>query len=66
MDKKVVNLKGGDKRVWPVLYHQKLGIKALTSGWKNFFLSNKLRIGDECTFILENESETIFRIDVKR
>ncbi|KAL1827129.1 hypothetical protein ACET3Z_005541 [Daucus carota] len=66
MDKKVVNLKGGDKRVWPVLYHQKLGIKALTSGWKNFFMSNRLQIGDECTFILENESETTFRIDVKR
>lgn len=64
VEKKVVNLKGPDKRVWPVLYHHKFGIKALTSGWKNFFTSYKLQIGDECAFILENEAETIFRIDV--
>ncbi|KAK1356479.1 hypothetical protein POM88_049735 [Heracleum sosnowskyi] len=63
-EKKVVNLKGPDKRVWPVLFYRKFGIKAFTSGWKNVFMSYRLRIGDECAVVLENEAETIFRIDV--
>nr|XP_017245387.1 PREDICTED: uncharacterized protein LOC108217046 [Daucus carota subsp. sativus] len=33
-EKKVVNLEGPDQKVWPVLYHNKLGIKALTGGWE--------------------------------
>lgn len=65
-EKKVVYLKGPDKRVWPVLYHHKFGIKAFTSGWKNFFMSYRLRIGDECALVLEKEAEPIFRIDVNR
>ncbi|KAL8088940.1 hypothetical protein AgCh_038638 [Apium graveolens] len=64
--KKVVNLKGPDERVWPILFHQKFGIKAFTSGWKNFFMSYRLRIGDECAVVLENEAETIFKIDFNR
>lgn len=66
IEKKVINLEGPNKLVWPVLYHNKLGIKALSSGWENFFMSNRLRIGDECAFILENVENTIFRIDVTR
>ncbi|KAL1829350.1 hypothetical protein ACET3Z_007762 [Daucus carota] len=64
-EKKVVNLQGPNQKVWPVLYHNKLGIKALTSGWENFCMSNGLRIGDECAFKLVDEEKTIFRIDVK-
>ncbi|XP_074330563.1 uncharacterized protein LOC141667832 [Apium graveolens] len=65
-EKKVVLLRGPDGRVWPVLYHNKHGIKVLTSGWRNFFISCMLQIGDECAFILEDEAEAKFRIHVNR
>lgn len=63
---KVVNLLGPDERVCPVLYHNNRGIKALTCNWINFFKSCRLRKGDECIFILEDEAETRFRIGVNR
>ncbi|KAK1375847.1 hypothetical protein POM88_032040 [Heracleum sosnowskyi] len=65
-DKKVVLLGGPDGRVWPVLYYNKHGIKALTSGWERFFMSCMLQTGDECAFTLEDEAEAKFRIDVNR
>lgn len=62
--KKVVNLQGPNEVVWPVLYHNELGTKALTSGWEHFYRSCRLRKGDKCAFILEDEEETTFRVDV--
>ncbi|KAK1375846.1 Casein kinase II subunit beta [Heracleum sosnowskyi] len=64
VEKKVVNLQGPNKEVWPVLYQNELGIKALTSGWENFYRSCRLRKGHKCAFILEDEAETTFRVNV--
>lgn len=64
VEKKVVNLQGPNEEVWPVLYQNELGIKALTSGWEHFYSSCRLQKGDKCGFILEDEATSTFRVDV--
>ncbi|GMH31466.1 hypothetical protein Nepgr_033309 [Nepenthes gracilis] len=63
---KVVVLRDPDMRLWPVLYHEKLCFKVLTSGWPEFSKANNVRPGDQCCFAIENEAEGIYRVRIIR
>lgn len=66
--KKVVLLRnGGD--LWPVLYQNKVGLKALTQSWEVFARERGIQPGDNCEFVLENEPNgdlpcSVFRVHV--
>ncbi|WCJ36204.1 B3 domain-containing protein Os12g0591400 [Euphorbia peplus] len=60
----LVFLKGPTMGLWPVFYHETPKLKILRGGWKAFCQCNKIRPGDECTFLIENEDEDIFRVTV--
>ncbi|KAL6997045.1 hypothetical protein U1Q18_007169 [Sarracenia purpurea var. burkii] len=62
--KVVVLIRDPELRLWPVLYHEKYGLKVLTSGWQTFVEVNNIRPGDECVFEVENESECIYRVGI--
>ncbi|KAF7151989.1 hypothetical protein RHSIM_Rhsim01G0114700 [Rhododendron simsii] len=70
----VVLLRDPESRLWPVVYHEKSQIKALTSGWEVFVKENSIRPGDECAFEVENEREgtsknereVIFKVGIVR
>lgn len=64
MEKKVVFLRDPEKRLWPVLYHEKPGLQVLTSGWEDFGRANNIQPGDECAFMLENEVEGIYIVHI--
>uniref|UniRef100_A0A5B6YGL8 TF-B3 domain-containing protein n=1 Tax=Davidia involucrata TaxID=16924 RepID=A0A5B6YGL8_DAVIN len=66
MERKVVLLRDPVKRLWPVLYHQKYGLKILTSGWEAFSKANNIQPGDQCVFGVENEPECIYRVSFVR
>ncbi|CAL5374219.1 unnamed protein product [Camellia sinensis] len=53
-------------RLWPVIYHEKQGIKVLASGWEAFCKANRIQVGDECTFEIEDVSECIYEVSVDR
>ncbi|KAI3759457.1 hypothetical protein L6452_07297 [Arctium lappa] len=66
--KKVVLLRnGGD--LWPVLYQNKVGLKALTQSWEVFARERGIQPGDNCEFVLETEPYgdlpcSVFRVHV--
>ncbi|XP_058189187.1 B3 domain-containing protein Os02g0598200-like isoform X4 [Rhododendron vialii] len=70
----VVLLRDPESRLWPVVYHEKSQIKALTSGWEAFVKENSIQPGDECAFEVENECEgtsknereVIFKVGIVR
>ncbi|XP_010663044.1 uncharacterized protein LOC104882266 isoform X2 [Vitis vinifera] len=64
MERKVVVLQDPDKKSWPVLYHERQGFKALTSGWEDFSRANNIQPGDECVFTLENELKGIYAVRI--
>ncbi|CAL5376076.1 unnamed protein product [Camellia sinensis] len=53
-------------RLWPVIYHEKQGIKVLASGWEAFCKVNRIQVGDECAFEIEDVSECIYEVSVDR
>ncbi|THG13222.1 hypothetical protein TEA_008608 [Camellia sinensis var. sinensis] len=53
-------------RLWPVIYHEKQGIKVLASGWEAFCKANRIHVGDECAFEIEDVSECIYEVSVDR
>lgn len=60
----VVLLQDPESRLWPVAYHEKSQIKALTSGWEAFVKENRIRPGDDCDFEVKDKSEGIFKVSV--
>ncbi|XP_024969042.1 B3 domain-containing protein Os01g0905400-like isoform X2 [Cynara cardunculus var. scolymus] len=66
--KKVILLRnGGD--LWPVLYQNQLGLKALTQSWQVFARERGIQPGDNCEFVLESEPNadlpcSVFRVHV--
>ncbi|KAA8542178.1 hypothetical protein F0562_023330 [Nyssa sinensis] len=66
MERKVVFLQDPVKRLWPVLYHQKYGLKILASGWEAFSKGNNIQPGDQCVFGVENELECIYKVGIVR
>ncbi|KVI00748.1 B3 DNA binding domain-containing protein [Cynara cardunculus var. scolymus] len=66
--KKVILLRnGGD--LWPVLYQNQLGLKALTQSWQAFAKERGIQPGDNCEFVLESEPNadlpcSVFRVHV--
>ncbi|KAK2968260.1 hypothetical protein RJ640_030310 [Escallonia rubra] len=65
-ERKVVLLRGPDAKLWPILYHEKYGIKVLTTGWEAFSKANDIQVGDKCAFGLETGSESIYKVSVSR
>ncbi|KAI3435304.1 uncharacterized protein J3R85_006232 [Psidium guajava] len=63
-DRKVVFLKDPSKRMWPVLYHERSGLRALTSGWDGFRKANCIQQGDECVLQLKMTSSPRFLYEV--
>lgn len=67
MERKVlVRLRDPVSRLWPVIYHEKQGIKVLVSGWEAFCKANRIQVGDECAFEIEDVSECIYKVSVDR
>ncbi|GMP34036.1 hypothetical protein CsSME_00007085 [Camellia sinensis var. sinensis] len=67
MERKVlVRLRDPVSRLWPVIYHEKQGIKVLASGWEAFCKANRIQVGDECAFEIEDVSECIYKVSVDR
>ncbi|XP_028072774.1 purple acid phosphatase 2-like [Camellia sinensis] len=67
MERKVlVCLQDPVSRLWPVIYHEKQGIKVLASGWEAFCKANRIQVGDECAFEIEDVSECIYKVNVDR
>lgn len=51
-------------RLWPLLFHEKPGLKVLTSGWEDFARANNIHPGDEYVFMLEDEVEGIYAVRI--
>ncbi|XP_059664961.1 B3 domain-containing protein Os02g0598200-like isoform X2 [Cornus florida] len=64
MDRKLVLLRDPVSRLWPVLYHEKYGVKVLASGWKGFRKANNVQPGDQCGFAVEDVLECIYRVNI--
>lgn len=64
--RKVVVLRDPDMRKWPVLYHERSGLKVLTGGWEAFSRANNIQPGDECIFGVESYSESIYGVSIVR
>ncbi|KAL2932767.1 hypothetical protein RDABS01_015886 [Bienertia sinuspersici] len=47
---------------WPVIYHNKNGVRVLASGWDSFRKANNICVGDECVFMVNNLTKGIFRV----
>lgn len=66
--KKVILLRnGGD--LWPVLYQNKMGLKALTQSWGVYARERGIQPGDNCEFVLESEPNSdlpcsVFRVHI--
>lgn len=61
-----VLLRDPGSRLWPVFYHDRSGIKVLTSGWEAFARANSVQPGDECSFELEDKREWIYKVGIVR
>ncbi|KAH9625664.1 hypothetical protein KSS87_000057 [Heliosperma pusillum] len=66
MDQKLILLRDSAGKRWPVLYQERKGVKILANGWKEFRKHNSILPGDQCTFILENIEDCIFKVDILR
>lgn len=67
-DRKVVFLTDPSKRTWPVLYHERLGVRSLTSGWDGFRQANGIQRGDDCVFQLQilSNSQSLYKVSITR
>ncbi|KAI8016840.1 hypothetical protein LOK49_LG04G02931 [Camellia lanceoleosa] len=67
IQRKANNGKGGiSSPSRPSIYHEKQGIKVLASGWEAFCKANRIQVGDECAFEIEDVSECIYKVNVDR
>ncbi|PON85278.1 B3 DNA binding domain containing protein [Trema orientale] len=62
VERKVVLLQDPAQRLWPVLYHGKLRLIVITTGWEAFSKANGIQSGDQCLFKIENEFEGIYSV----
>ncbi|KAI3921215.1 hypothetical protein MKW92_052826, partial [Papaver armeniacum] len=65
-DKKIVVLRDSAMRKWPVLYHERSSFRVLASGWKALAEANNLQKGDMCLMSVENASEGLLQLEIKR
>lgn len=50
--------------LWPVLYQNKVGLKALTQSWEVFARQKGIQPGDKCEFVLESEANSNYTCSV--
>ncbi|XP_042004588.1 uncharacterized protein LOC121753368 isoform X2 [Salvia splendens] len=60
----IVYLRDSVRRIWPVVYCEYVGGRALTVNWTNFCELNNIKPGDNCRFEVEDSSLFVFRVDV--
>ncbi|XP_020244817.1 B3 domain-containing protein Os04g0386900-like [Asparagus officinalis] len=60
-----VILSCGD-RSWRVKYSGQLFLKRITTGWREFALDNKLKVGDGCIYELLDRKHLEFRVQILR
>lgn len=60
----IVYLRDSVGRIWPVVYCEYIGSRALTVNWTNFCEQNNIKPGDKCRFQVEDSSLHVFRVDV--
>ncbi|KAG9153633.1 hypothetical protein Leryth_008566 [Lithospermum erythrorhizon] len=61
---RTIYLRAPDRKVFPVTYQQKNGIRVLASGWQLVKLSYHLHAGDWCRIELEDESKRIYSFEI--
>ncbi|KAI3966168.1 hypothetical protein MKW92_025558, partial [Papaver armeniacum] len=64
--KKIVVLRDSAMRKWPVAYQERSSFRVLASGWKALAESNNLQKGDICLMSVENASEGLLQLEIKR
>ena len=64
LKQKLILLRDPDGDDWPVIYHDRNNIKVLASGWNAFRKANKVRPGDECTFVADESDRGIFHVHI--
>lgn len=62
----VVILQDPSMRLWPVFYHEKIGLSVLTDGWQAFRKANEIQSGDTCCFAPRNESDGVYSVRIIR
>ncbi|XP_047966118.1 uncharacterized protein LOC125210622 isoform X1 [Salvia hispanica] len=61
---RIVYLRDSVGRIWPVVYRECFGGRALTVNWTNLCEQNNIKPGDKCRFQVEDSSLFVFRVDV--
>ncbi|KAI3970333.1 hypothetical protein MKX01_023980 [Papaver californicum] len=64
--KKIVVLRDSAMRKWPVVYQGRSSFRVLASGWKALAEANNLQKGDSCLLSVENASESLLQLEIKR
>ncbi|KAI3931420.1 hypothetical protein MKX01_040337 [Papaver californicum] len=64
--KKIVVLRDSAMRKWPVVYQERSSFRVLASGWKALAEANNLQRGDICLISVENASESLLQLEIKR
>ncbi|KAL1553946.1 hypothetical protein AAHA92_14560 [Salvia divinorum] len=60
----IVYLRGSVGRIFPVVYCEYVGGRALTVNWTKFCEQNNIKPGDKCWFQFEDSTLCVFRVDV--
>ncbi|XP_052174425.1 uncharacterized protein LOC127789554 isoform X2 [Diospyros lotus] len=60
----VILLLDPQSRQWPMLYQSKFGMSVLTGGWEAFCEANRIRPGDKCVLVEENEYDHIYKVSI--
>ncbi|RZC58581.1 hypothetical protein C5167_005877 [Papaver somniferum] len=64
--KRIVVLRDSAMRKWPVVYQERSSFRVLASGWKALAEANNLQKGDICLMSVENASERLLQLEIKR
>ncbi|XP_026405352.1 uncharacterized protein LOC113300340 isoform X2 [Papaver somniferum] len=64
--KRIVVLRDSSMRKWPVVYQERSSFRVLASGWKALAEANNLQKGDICLMSVENASEGLLQLEIKR
>ncbi|KAI3844154.1 hypothetical protein MKW92_032048, partial [Papaver armeniacum] len=64
--KRIVVLRDSAMRKWPVVYQERFSFRVLASGWKALAEANNLQKGDICLMSVENASEGLYQLEIKR
>ncbi|XP_057767455.1 B3 domain-containing protein Os02g0598200-like isoform X2 [Salvia miltiorrhiza] len=62
----VVFLRDSVRRLWPVVFRENAGRRALTINWTEFCEQDNVKPGDKCEFQVENDTLFVYRVDVAR